>query len=139
MRVRPYDDCVSTHHESDGDVAAVTALSDAYESALVANDVGAMDAVFWDDPRVVRFGIAEIQYGIDEIADWRKNAAPVPTNRRMLRRDVVQLAPGVVAVDLVFRNGDDTNVGRQSQIWVEHDIGWRIVRAHVSSIVDPQQ
>jgi ketosteroid isomerase-like protein len=49
-----------------------------YESALVANDVDAMDRWFWDDPAVVRFGIAECQYGPEEIAAWRRRAMMSP-------------------------------------------------------------
>ena len=52
---------------------------------------------------------------------------PAITHRRCC-----ELAPGVVAVDLTFVNGDDPTVGRQSQAWVRTDVGWRIVRAHVS-------
>jgi ketosteroid isomerase-like protein len=91
-----------------------------------------MDAVFWDDPQVLRFGIAEIQYGFEQIAEWRRAAVPVPRSRVCVRRDVVRIADGVVAVDIVFRNGDDPMLGRQSQVWVRHPDGWRIVRAHVS-------
>jgi len=35
-------------------VAEVTALFEAYERALLANDVEAMDRTFWNDARVVR-------------------------------------------------------------------------------------
>ncbi len=112
--------------------AEVTALSDAYEAALIANDVAAMDAVFWNSPDTIRFGIAEVQHGYDEIAAWRATAGGVPSSRRIITRTVCELAPGVVAVDLTFVNGDDPTVGRQSQVWVRTDGAWRIKRAHVS-------
>ena len=114
--------------------AEVAALFDAYEEALVANDVEAMDAAFWDDPRVVRFGIAEVQVGIEAIRQWRRTANPVPKDRRITSRHVLVLAPDVVAVDITFRNGDAPGVGRQSQTWQRIDGTWRIVRAHVSMI-----
>ena len=110
----------------------VAALSDAYEAALIANDVAAMDAVFWNSPDTIRFGIAEVQHGYDEIAAWRATAGGVPPTRRITHRTVCELAPGVVAVDLTFVNGDDPTIGRQSQVWVRTDTGWRIKRAHVS-------
>ena len=47
-----------------------------YEAALVAQDHDALDGWFWDDRRVVRFGIAEIQYGAAAVA-WTLN----PDNR----------------------------------------------------------
>ena len=91
-----------------------------------------MDAAFWDSPATLRFGIAEVQRGADEIAAWRRSAGGVPATRRITSREVLELAAGVVAVDLTFVNGDDPTVGRQSQTWVRTDGAWRIVRAHVS-------
>ena len=114
------------------DEGIVGALSDAYEAALLANDVAAMDRAFLDSPATLRFGIAEIQRGADEIAAWRRTAPGVPADRTITSRVVHELAPGVVAVDLTFVNGDDPTVGRQSQVWVRTDRGWRIARAHVS-------
>ena len=52
-------------------VAEVRSAFEAYERALIGNDVAAMDAAFWDDERVVRFGLAEIQHGYAEVAAWR--------------------------------------------------------------------
>lgn len=115
-------------------VAEVTALFEQYERDLVANEVDAMDAVFWDDPRVVRYGIAEVQVGMDAIRTWRRTATPVPTTRRITSRHVLALAPDVVAVDITFVNGDAPGTGRQSQTWRRIDGAWRIVRAHVSII-----
>ncbi|MGD9792250.1 MAG: AtzH-like domain-containing protein [Acidimicrobiia bacterium] len=120
------------HDPWESAVAEVTALSDIYERDLIANDVAAMDAVFWADERVLRFGIAEIQYGYDEIATWRAASPGVPRDRVVTHRSVQAFSDDVVAVDIVFRNGDAPGVGRQSQLWVRLDVGWRIVRAHVS-------
>ena len=119
------------------DEATVRALSDAYEAALVANDVAAMDGMFWESPQALRFGIAEIQRGYDEIAAWRRASTGVSPLRRITTREVRELVPGVVAVDLTFVNGDDPPVGRQSQTWVLTSAGWRIVRAHVSMQARP--
>lgn len=116
------------------DEVEVAALSDEYERHLLAHDIDAMDAVFWDSPEVLRFGVAEMQVGFDAVRAWRRSAVPVPSNRRTVSRHVLELAPGVVAVDLVFRNGDEPKLGRQSQTWVRRPEGWRIVRAHVSVI-----
>jgi len=112
----------------------VTRLSDEYEAALVRNDLDAMNAVFWDSPNVLRFGIADMQTGYDEIVAWRASAAPVPSTRTIIERTVTEIAPDVVAVDLTFRNGSEPMRGRQSQVWVRHPEGWCIVRAHVSVI-----
>jgi hypothetical protein len=120
--------------QQDAAAAEVTVLFEAYERALLANDVDAMDAVFWDDPRVVRFGIGEVQVGSEAIRAWRRSAVPVPASRRIVSRHVLALAPDVVSVDVTFVNGDAPGVGRQSQTWRRFDGGWRIVRAHVSMI-----
>ncbi len=117
------------------DESTVSALSDAYEAALVRNDLDAMNAVFWTSPEVVRFGVADMQVGYDDVVAWRATAQPVNPTRRTLSKSVLALAPGVVAVDITFRNGDDPTIGRQSQTWVRKPEGWRIVRAHVSTIV----
>lgn len=114
--------------------AEVSALFDAYERALVANDVEAMDGAFWDDPRVVRYGIAEIQEGAAAIRAWRRAATPVPATRRITSRHVLALSADVVCVDVTFVNGEAPGTGRQSQVWHRRPEGWRIVRAHVSMI-----
>jgi hypothetical protein len=112
----------------------VTEAFEAYEAALLANDVAAMDGAFWADERVVRYGIGEVQVGIDAIRAWRATTAPVPPTRRLTSRHVLALGPDVVAVDVTFVNGDEPGTGRQSQTWVRRPEGWRIARAHVSMI-----
>ena len=116
------------------DEIAVTALFEHYEDALVRNDLEAMNACFVDSDDVLRFGIADMQFGFDELVAWRATASPVGPLRQITRRVVQELAPGVVAVDVTFHNGDDSVVGRQSQTWVVRDGTWRIIRAHVSVI-----
>lgn len=117
-----------------GTADEVRACFDAYEQALVANDVDAMDAWFWDDPAVVRFGIAECQYGPDEIAAWRRTTAPVPADRRHVRTTVVAHGEDLAVVTLEFANGERPGRGRQSQVWARTPRGWRVVHAHVSMI-----
>ena len=115
-------------------VAEVRACFDAYERALSANDVDAMDGWFSSDPDVVRFGIADRQYGPDELAAWRRAAAPVPADRRHVRTTFIPASSDVVVVALEFANGERPGTGRQSQVWSRTPAGWRIVHAHVSMI-----
>lgn len=120
---------------SDDDVVdEVRSCFEAYEAALVANDVEAMDRWFWDDVRVVRFGIADCQYGSEEIAAWRRTTAPVPSDRRRVRTTVTAHGPTLAVVALEFANGDRPGRGRQSQVWARTTDGWRVVHAHVSMI-----
>lgn len=115
-------------------VAEVSECFADYERALVDNDVEAMDQWFWDDPAVTRFGLAENQYGFDEIATWRRETGPVPSDRRHVRTTLTAHGPEVVVVTLEFANGDRPGRGRQSQVWRSTADGWRVVHAHVSMI-----
>jgi hypothetical protein len=40
-------------------VAEVAAEFERYEQALINNDVAALDAFFWNDPRAIRYGGGE--------------------------------------------------------------------------------
>ena len=48
--------------------AEVQAAFDQYEAALMANDVAALDALFWNSPFTIRFGPGENLYGFEAIA-----------------------------------------------------------------------
>jgi ketosteroid isomerase-like protein len=108
----------------------------AYEDALMRNDVDAMDQWFWPDERLVRFGIAEIQHGAREVAAWRRTSPGVPHDRKHERVTVTAFDTHTAVVALEFRNGADTHVGRQSQLWRRTENGWRVVHAHVSMITN---
>jgi hypothetical protein len=101
----------------------------AYDQALLADDVEALNRWFFDGPEATRFGIAQELYGSAEIAAWRRTAPPLV--RAPLRRyDVVTLAHDVAVVTAEF---DDAGaVGRQSQTWVRSEAGWRVLSGHVS-------
>ena len=115
-------------------VAEVRAAFEDYERALVANDVATMDAAFWDDERVVRFGIAEIQHGFASVAAWRAAATPVPADRRHDRVTITAFSRDLAVVSLEFRNGASPVAGRQSQVWARLAPGWQVVHAHVSML-----
>lgn len=117
-----------------GVLAEVRAAFEAYEAALLGNDVEAMDDWFWDDPRTVRYGLAEIQHGFAAISAWRRAAAPVPADRRVVGVRITAHGADVATVTCEFRNGDDPTTGRQSQTWVRTPAGWRVVSAHVSML-----
>jgi hypothetical protein len=56
-------------------LAEVEAAFAAYERALMADDIPAMDALFHDAPTTNRFGVGEVLYGIEAIREFRKGAA----------------------------------------------------------------
>jgi len=110
----------------------VLACFTAYEEALSAGDVAAMDAWFADDPRTVRFGIAEEQWGAEEVRRWRSVAPRTPADRRLSETRVDLWAQDLAVVTTLFRYPASVSVGRQSQTWLRTDAGWRIIHAHVS-------
>ena len=58
-------------------VAEVRACFDAYEKALVNNDVAALNEMFRDDARTIRYGSGENLYGFSEIMAFRAARSPV--------------------------------------------------------------
>lgn len=113
-------------------VAAVTAAFERYEQALMANDVATLNALFWQDPRTVRFGADGPAYGFEAIAAFRQGR-DVAGLARMLDRVVITSFGDRFATALcAYRRIATGRVGWQSQSWVRMPDGWRIVAAHVS-------
>ena len=119
--------------------STVAALHDAYERALIANDVAALRSFFWESPDTVRFGVAEQSFGSEAITHYRRNAQPPDSGRKMIRRSVVSFGPDHVSVmcEIMAAGSVGPCLVRQSQLWVRFpDAGWRIVSAHVSHPCD---
>jgi hypothetical protein len=115
-------------------VAELEALYPQYETALVTNDVDTLTAMFWAAPQVMRFGVTENLYGIEELEAFRKGRAAVNLARKVVRLDIVTFGRDFGSVTLEFerQTGEKLVRGRQSQTWVRMPEGWRIVAAHVS-------
>jgi hypothetical protein len=116
-------------------VAEITTLHDAYERALAANDVSALDSFFWDSPHTVRFGVSEHLYGAEAVAAYRRSSTPAFTDRRILRRSILALGSDTVSVmcEITQRVLGQPRHSRQSQVWTRFPgLGWKIVAAHVS-------
>jgi hypothetical protein len=118
-------------------LAEVTAVFHAYEAALMANDVAALNAYFWADARTTRYGIADRQWGIDELVAFRA-ATPAPSFTRTLHHlRIAAFGPDMAVAQVEFERSDTCLRGFQSQTWVRlapGSTGWRIVGAHVSMI-----
>ena len=108
----------------------VTAAFEAYERALVANDVEAMLGFFAAD--AVRYGLADQQIGLEEQRRWRWAQPPLPPGRYLKDTLVQVFGPDVAVVNTLFGYPGSDVLGRQSQTWVRRNDGWRIVAAHVS-------
>jgi hypothetical protein len=118
-------------------VAEVRAAFDAYERALVSNDVDTLDALFRDDPRTIRFGGAETLFGYAEIKAFRAARSPVGLARTISNTVITAYGRDVaVASTLFHRDSMVGKVGRQMQTWVRFPEGWRVVAAHVSVIAE---
>ncbi len=118
-------------------VAEVRACFDAYEKALVSNDVAALDALFRDDPRTIRYGATENLYGYAEIMAFRAARSPVGLGRTISKTVITTFGREfAVAATLYQRPSAAGKIGRQMQTWVKFPEGWRVVAAHVS-LIDP--
>lgn len=116
-------------------VAEVKQAFERYEQALVSNDVDALDALFFDDERTIRYGGGENLYGYAEIAAFRRARPPAGLARRLSRTVITTYGRDVaVASTLFHRSSAPGKVGRQMQTWVRFAEGWRVVAAHVSVI-----
>ncbi|RUT27218.1 DUF3225 domain-containing protein [Asaia sp. W19] len=116
-------------------VSALTLASDEYEEALAQNDVPRLDALFSDDPNVIRLGATENLFGPEAIAAFRRGRTGGAPPRERLRRDIVATSPLSGCVTILFRNLSTGQTGRQSQTWIKEGNHWRILVAHVSFLV----
>jgi hypothetical protein len=116
-------------------VAEVTAAFNRYEKALVTNDLAVLGETFREDARTIRYGMAEILHGFDEIAAFRAARLPVGLARAISRTVITTYGRDfAVASTLFHRASMAGKVGRQMQTWVRFAEGWRVVAAHVSAI-----
>ena len=112
-------------------LAEVTAAFEAYEAALMADDLATMDRLFHDAPTTNRYGVGEVLYGIDAIRAFRKGRGGSPP-RRLGRVAITVYGDLFATADAEFLRGDSVRRGRQTQSWVRFEDGWKIVSAHVS-------
>ena len=115
----------------------VSAAFARYEDALIHNKVEVLDELFWNSPHTVRYGVTENLYGAAEILAFRK-ARPSTMLKRALQRTVITTFGHDHATAMTeFRREGGNKIGRQSQTWVRHPEGWRVVAAHVSLLDAP--
>jgi hypothetical protein len=120
-------------------VAEVKSAFARYEKALVSNDVAALNALFHDDPRTIRYGGSESLYGYAEIEAFRAARSPAGLSRTLSKTVISTYGRDhAVASTLFHRATTPGKVGRQMQTWVRFNEGWRVVAAHVSVIDEPQ-
>jgi hypothetical protein len=117
-------------------LAEVTAAVDAYETALMTNDVEALDGFFRDAPETVRYGVAENLYGFEAIAAFRIGRAGGSPRRSRLRTEITTFGRDFAIANVEFLREGAKGPGRQSQAWIRTQNGWKITSAHVSLLQD---
>ena len=119
--------------------AEVEAAFAAYERALVANDVAALDAFFWPSESAIRYGATESLYGSEAIKAFRAARSPAGLARKLEETRIACFGRDcAVAATLFRREGAPGKIGRQMQTWIRFPDGWRIVAAHIS-VIDEQR
>ena len=113
----------------------VEAVFAEYEAALVGNDIGTLQRLFWGSDLTIRYGINENLYGHDEIGAFRAARSPAGLARTLSRTVITTFGRDFATASTLFhRETMPGKVGRQMQTWVRMPEGWKVVAAHVSVI-----
>jgi hypothetical protein len=119
------------HHDV---VNEVTHIFLDYESALMNNDVEALNQYFWQHDAVTRYGICDRQLGHQALVDYRKTVPAPNFSRHLHDVRITAFGPDMAVAMCEFKRSDTTLHGFQTQTWVRLPQGWRIVSAHVSMV-----
>lgn len=118
-------------------LAEVTEAFERYEEALMADDIDALAGFFWNHPLTIRYGLGVNSYGHEAITAARRSRK---AEARSLERTVITAyGRDYATADTEFTRTATGRRGRQSQTWVRHDEGWRVVSAHVSWFDEPER
>jgi len=115
-------------------LAEVEAAFQAYEDALMRNDLQALDTTFWPSDLTVRIGPGQNLYGIDAIRAFRKNRPGGSPQRKLLKVMISTFGSDFAMANAEFQRENAAAPGRQSQTWVRFANGWKVVSAHVSML-----
>jgi hypothetical protein len=113
-------------------LAEMQAVFAQYEDALVNNKVDVLDALFWNSPHTVRYGVAENLVGYAQIQAFRAARSPAGLARNLAHTVITTFGRDHATAMTEFHREGSAAVGRQSQTWVRLPGGWRVVAAHVS-------
>jgi hypothetical protein len=112
----------------------VEAAFAAYETALMVNDIDALDALFWPSPLTVRIGPGQNLYGIEEIQAFRQNRVGGSPQRELCKVVITTFGSDFATANAEFQRAGAPAPGRQSQTWARFPEGWRVVAAHISML-----
>jgi ketosteroid isomerase-like protein len=112
-------------------LAEVREIFAIYEAALLANDNALLTNLFLDNPATVRYGVNELQHGFGEIIAFR--ATQSPFTRKLDRTVITSYGRDCATASTLFHRDDAPGrIGRQTQVWVKTETGWKVAAAHVS-------
>lgn len=115
-------------------LAEASAAFAAYEAALMANDLDALDGLFWNSPFTVRIGPGQNLYGIEAIAAFRVARVGGSPPRRIFNTIITSFGRDFATANTEFQRENAPRPGRQTQSWVRFTEGWRVVSAHISML-----
>ncbi len=98
----------------------------------MANDIDALDALFWPSDLTVRIGPGQNLYGIDAIQAFRANRPGGSPQRTLGHVLITSFGTDFATANVEFQRAGTTTLGRQTQSWVRFAEGWRVVSAHIS-------
>ena len=113
-------------------LAEVQEAFDRYEQALVTNDVEVLDALFWNSPHTLRYGVTENLYGYEAIQAFRAARPAQGLARTCTHTVLTTYGEDFATANTEFQRAGVSRSGRQSQTWIRTPAGWRVVAAHVS-------
>lgn len=115
-------------------VSELTEMFEAYERALITNDIATLNDLFWDSELTLRYGVRDIerQYSHAAIAEFRIKRGPVNQTRVLRNQRITTFGRDMGVANTEYLVPGSDKVGRQSQTWLRTDKGWKIVSAHVS-------
>jgi Protein of unknown function (DUF3225) len=113
-------------------LAEMTQAFAAYEKALLGNDIEGLNALFWESPLTLRYGVRELLYSHAEIAKFRRDRGPIDQRRTLRNTRITTFGRDFATANTEFIPFGSERIGRQSQTWVRTQHGWKIVSAHVS-------
>jgi hypothetical protein len=117
-------------------VAEVSEAFERYERALLSNDNDILLGMFLNHAATVRYGVADVQYGFDQIAAFRRSQ--VAFDRSLSQTVITTYGADCATASTLFHRPDlPGQIGRQTQTWVRTARGWRVAAAHVSMMQEP--
>ena len=127
-------------------VAEVAAAFAAYQRALANNDSILINALVWQDPRTVRYGLDDSQHGSEEIRKFNSRRHRISTGIMEGTTILTTFGYDCATVSTEFACENPDLRGRRTVVWARIGpdsqpeaglhCGWRIVASHDSVISD---